>query len=323
MSVVLRMYTSRSDISREEYRSSKDLIDHMEVETPGLRLCLLKKLNQIQKCIDSKWTIIEVRYVCKVSEIHTYRTKETYDSKIRYMSYELFQSPTVLCMSELIEGKSLEEVCKPIDTRPKKEFIINACVIKYLEGEYPFRQSYTHDERTADNEVCKSVEVKYRTEKEYKSLCEGIYKDVGRLKPFCEDCGAVIDLWRFGPKNNRIYCRYCFEVKFNERPVAIEEKVYMRDYLIDLHEVPYAKYQKYVSKKHSDELESVLLNEANYVRGRKLLCSPKLEEISKTLKKTQNKRLHTLSQFYRQIILYEGDSTWVFEHTYLLANGVE
>src|SRR5690606_9715247 len=119
--------------------------------------------------------------------------------------------------------------------------------------------------------------------------------------------GQTLHLWLF---NNYIYCKDCFEDQFCQEPEgepSHKAKILLRDILPELGEAPYSDYVDYVKENYTLEAEYHMLDYKNYVRGRKLLSSPKLRTISKNLTKKQNKRLYVLSKFFCQLLIDKCD----------------
>ena len=75
------------------------------------------------------------------------------------------------------------------------------------------------------------------------------------------------------------------------------------EFISECRDVPYSDYVAYMNKKKGDIID-VMFNETNYLRGIKLLASPRLREISKTLTKKQNQGLYEMARFlgYNDVI---------------------
>lgn len=188
---------------------------------------------------------------------------------------------------------------------------------KYLRGELPFFETDMLYVKVAQNKI-----TLYSDQTKIESLCRATVINYLGLVPFCQKCGSTKYLWIFNKKY--IYCGACFTNNSNEKPIEItaKNKILLRDVIPEL-DLGYSEYTAYVNKNYSEEIEYHTLDEKNYLRGCRLLSSPKFRKIAEPLTKKQRKRLYVLSKFLCQSIITQrgGKQCPSFgEHIYLLVN---
>lgn len=311
------MYTSAVEISKEDYdfvSKDKDGITVMEGDRTDVRKVIMKKLNERLRCIGDSWQIVEVKYVAnllnakKYPRKNTYLTKEISESGDRYRRYDL-EDPFDMCGADLVQGMSEQDLFKPIPLPSRRDLAIKACVRKYVGGLYPFDKCSQRHVRIAQNEASTNSSIELKEGLQYTAMCGRMFDHEDGYSgylPFCEFCGVKERLWRFGPAKSRVCCETCFQEKFTDLPRGRNpddnSPKSWKEFLDEYRDVPYLDYEIYMNRK-SRGIEYVIFNEANYRRGRMLLASPKLKEISRTLTKKQNHGLYEMAFFLRSTAL--------------------
>ena len=157
--------------------------------------------------------------------------------------------------------------------------------------------------RHARNEICTTAEL--QPGEKIAKLYRQTIADRGSLVPFCQICGSINYLWKFGA--NHLYCGPCFIDRFKEKPFDIvpKKRIHMKEVLPLFRQVPYSEYTSYISVHHPTEVNRLMFDKINYEKGRAYLCSLKLKSLSNTLTRKQKERLYVLACFYSTVISCE------------------
>lgn len=310
----MSMYKSISEISQNDYETvpvEKDLIPTYQKEIPDMKKKIISHFNYMMHYWGVITKILDVK--CALGKDFatgsiccSYLTKEKYNSNIRYMIYPLLEKPETLYKNECkriqnpekfaVEMGTIESPNSTLEVETTTEVYIR----RFLSSVNTFEESALTKVIVAQNEICNSVKLTAQNVAHMTEVCKCVIKEHGSLVPFCQVCGDLDELWRFG--KNYIMCAVCFATQFKQMPmksVISDIKMTREEFVAKVKEIPYSEYLNYLSVGYEGELrEYYTMDELNYERGRKIIYSSKYLSILDILTSKQQNSLRVLSEFF-------------------------